>query len=44
MPRNMLVVVLEELTVAQLMKKVPALYGTRSFITVLLRVSYWCLH
>jgi hypothetical protein len=34
-------VLLEKLAVAQLVKKSPAFYGTRTFITVFTRVHHW---
>jgi len=34
---------LEKLIVTQLVKKFPALHGTRRFITVFTRSSHWCL-
>jgi hypothetical protein len=36
-------VLLEKLTVTQLVKKFPAFYGTRRFITVFTRSSHWSL-
>jgi len=36
-------VLLEELTVTQLLKKFPAVYGTRKFITVFKRDRHWPL-
>jgi len=35
--------ILEELVVAHLVEKLPALYRTRSFITVFTRTPYWAL-
>jgi hypothetical protein len=40
-PRN--IVLLEKLTVTQLVKKLSAFHGTRRFITVLTRACHWSL-
>jgi hypothetical protein len=37
-------VILQELIVAQLLKKIPASYGIKIFITVIIRAGVWTLH